>query len=490
MPDLLCGNVQEFPKQDGGIVRIEHRLPVALHHYYPLPVFEFGAASTIPLYRGEFIVDGKTWDGVVEFSMSARPDAVAAGERQTSTSDFPHSVFATGAAWVEPPTFVLPAADSGLPVPPPDPEFLPSGEGWHSTITGYSIGAGEVGDGSRLTRATFFIPNGWTASDGSNVCCDGQIRAGSLRVSTDGWRLRIDPRGDVPEDTLRSSMRDTQVHTVTHIGEVERADGSDFTAAELHDLLNVLATAFTLLLGRATAPVLPVGWVDDRAVYAKWGSSRAVDRPASSMSWRDTAFAVEQAAEVVERCLTIAGDALLWEVLQQALGYYLSANYEATVNMKVTLPVPAITLLSFVYFTDVVPASAAQGMSRGAMRDLSAEETLRKYLGAMGLSTAIPTHLRHLLAVQKTLTTIDPATGQPEAPDALTCVIKMRNEVMHPKRGNVKKWSIYEWGEASFAAIHMLEAGLLFWIGYRGRYIPTTALQRGMGSAISVPWNR
>ena len=86
------------------------------------------------------------------------------------------------------------------------------------------------------------------------------------------------------------------------------------------------------------------------------------------------------------------------------------------------------------------------------------------------INTAVPGAFAHLAAVADKLS----ASRKPdEAPrDGLGCVIKMRNDVMHPTRTKRTKWSFYQWTEAHSLAVHFLELALLAYVGYRGGIIP------------------
>ena len=102
------------------------------------------------------------------------------------------------------------------------------------------------------------------------------------------------------------------------------------------------------------------------------------------------------------------------------------------------------------------------------------------------INTAVPGAFANLAAVADQLN----AARQPdEAPlDGLGCIIKMRNDVMHPTRTKRMKWSPYQWSEAHSLAVHFLELALLAYVGYRGRYHPRISANRWLGYAEDVPW--
>jgi len=72
--------------------------------------------------------------------------------------------------------------------------------------------------------------------------------------------------------------------------------------------------------------------------------------------------------------------------------------------------------------------------------------------------------------------------------DGLSCLIKMRNEIVHPSRNKRLKWRCEEWIEAHELAAHSLELVLLAYVGCRGKCHPRTALNRHAGYVEDVPW--
>jgi hypothetical protein len=102
------------------------------------------------------------------------------------------------------------------------------------------------------------------------------------------------------------------------------------------------------------------------------------------------------------------------------------------------------------------------------------------------INTAVPGAFANLTAVADQLTA---ARKPDEAPrDGLGCIIKMRNDVMHPTRTKRTKWSFYQWSEAHSLAVHFLELALLAYVGYRGRYHPRISANRWRGYTEDVPW--
>ena len=119
---------------------------------------------------------------------------------------------------------------------------------------------------------------------------------------------------------------------------------------------------------------------------------------------------------------------------------------------------------------------------------MKAEPQIRELLNMSDcrIDTAIPSAFDNLAAVAQQLHA-DTQPGQPVR-DGLGCIIKMRNDVIHPTRAKRVKWSSYQWVEAWTLTVHFLELGLLAYIGYGGQIHPRIAANRWAGYVESVPW--
>ncbi|RNM17371.1 hypothetical protein EFL26_00855 [Nocardioides pocheonensis] len=158
----------------------------------------------------------------------------------------------------------------------------------------------QVGDPTDLDHLTFFLFNGWYGYDGLNTCYGGNERPGRIESSIGDWRLRIEPRGDIPPDDLRKHQRETGKSTITHVGRIRRDDGGKFNAADSIEVLEVIESLAGFALGRVTAIVLPVGYRNGKATWAEWKCNRAIDRPIGVAPFLDQLHAAAQINEVFE----------------------------------------------------------------------------------------------------------------------------------------------------------------------------------------------
>lgn len=476
-PDPDCGCRHTLTNEAGEQFTILHQMPKALSHYYPLPDL---ATGVIPLYRGKFQTDGKRYRGVISMSLDPRPTIDVSGVRDVTIEDIMRLDGSRGSAkWVDRPTVAVRAKD--VPKPPKTPHLRWSRKAGTERRS-WDPAPIDVGSGP-VDEISFFVLNGWFAFDGLNTCYDGHDRPGRVQVGLGEWELRIEPRGDHTPKAVRDHMRGSGHSAVTHVGRIRRLDMADFDPNDAVGVLEVVETLVSFALGRVTSVALPVGMLNGEPVWSRWSALRAVDRPLGTTPWLDVSTTTAQLAELFQCGYAASLDALKWEVFQRTLGYYFSANFEATVTMKVMLPVSGLLMLSFAYFVETLPQGDPARLSKKAWKALTAEEAIRLLLDRMAADTTVPVHLAHLVGVQSQLA----SSGKP-APDGLSCVVKMRNDVAHPERARLARWDTYEWAEAGFEAMGFFDAAMLWWLDYQGRYMPRTAQHRSAGDAVTVPW--
>lgn len=477
-PDSDCGCSRTVSGEGGVQTALVHKLPAALTHFYPLPAL---GSAVIPLYRGQFDGDGKRYRGTVSLVLDPRPAIEATGVKNVTLDELLALDGSRGSAeWVARPTVEVHA--SAVPAPPKSARIYSRGKPGTQRVS-LDPSPIEVGTPTVVDEITFFVINGWRASDGLNTCYGGTDRPGRLQVQLDDWELRIEPRADVSTLAIRDHMRATGQSTVTHVGRLRRTDLTDFNPSDGLQAIDTVESLVSFALGRVTSILLPVGWHEGVAVWAQWSALRAVDRPLGAAPWLDGNVMTAQLAELIRRGHSARQDPLRWEVFERALGYYFSSSFEATVTTKVMLPISALQMLSFAHFVEVLPTTDPNHLSKKAWEALSTDEVVRRLLNELKADFSVPSHLSHLSSVQATIAATAHAT-----PDGLRCIVKMRNDVAHPSRTRLARWNTYQWAEAGFLTMELFDLALLWWLGYKGRYMPRTAQHRSHDDSIDVPW--
>jgi len=259
----------------------------------------------------------------------------------------------------------------------------------------------------------------------------------------------------------------------------QRADGSPFTGDDATQALDAIRCALSLIVGRRADVVLPVGWDDDEPVWAWWTAGR-VDSFREPGSWLDWSIGGFQAGEVIGRFLQRWPDRLSRDTLRYATSYYVQA-LALGVELGTAAAVSGLLLLAYSWLVE-----EKQVYTKGAWGRLrpETESQIRALLQLSDchVNTAMPPAYTHLAAVAKQLGAVGPAR------DGLGCVIRLRNDVIHPTRSKRTTWSAYQWAEGHSLAVHFLELALLAYVGYRGRTHPRISANRWLGCTEDVPW--
>jgi hypothetical protein len=372
--DPDCGTCKTLKMPSGGTLLVDHNFPKALEHHYPLPALD---ADSIPVYRGNFGHEGTRYRGVITIELEPRPNLVAHGVRGIT---FPKGLpdflgKREPAKWVNYDQLSIPVKKLPPPAKTARRPKHPKTTGAVSTRATH-LAPIDVGDPSDLDQLTFHLLNGWYGYDGFNTCYGGNERAGRIDTNLGDWQLRIEPRGDKSFDYLRKHQRETGKSTITHIGRIRRDDGGRFNAAEAMEVLEIVESLTGFALGRVTAILLPVGYRDGNATWTRWACNRAVDRPLGVTPFLDQAHSAAQMTELFRAGYSTSKDPLRWQVFENALGYHYTAEYDATVNMKVLLPVSALQLISY--------AHLVEELAGGDPNHLTTQQWNAKSLGTIG----------------------------------------------------------------------------------------------------------
>ncbi|MEK6438931.1 hypothetical protein [Pseudonocardia sp. T1-2H] len=463
----------------GTIVARQDFDPVVAHHYRPA-----GIGNDIPIYTGKFSLApdlNVEHEGDIHFTWNPTPRLIARGGANRSIID---DIFGAAGDPTEAPKWTRMGdvhVDTSLGIPP-----QPSGEPsiWDKGITNSwmedRIASPDVGEGDDLDSLTFLIPNGWQSIGGTRVRDREKPWVwwdGGIRVQAAGWALTLDPIASLSRKYWQQ-LAASGTSDVTHVGRLTRVDASRFSAADAEKPCNAIRLAISLALGRSVQCLLPVGWQESKAVWAKWHCG-GVDRMRNVHALLDETEAVDQLEQIVARCLDFTADEYREEVLQYAISYYLTASYDVNVELAVALPVSALQLLAFSRFVEIRGVE-----SKGSWEALSTGQQIRRLLNDCSVPLGIPAHFTHFQGVASILGPM--SDGSPR--DALQCLIKMRNDIIHPTRDKATRWTAYQWAEASEIALDYLRFAILNTIGYSGRIRSAAQESKYLGSLTEVPW--
>lgn len=300
---------------------------------------------------------------------------------------------------------------------------------------------------------------------GGKVC-------GRIILKADGWIVTIAATSETSD--LVKALGTQGGYVITHMGRIEREDGSAFTTEQAESLLCCVHKFFSFALGRWGAVALPVGFDSDgNRVFEQWDLPLTATGPWNgSYSW----FAYHRAeilSDVFPGFFALWHDSQWKEHLNAALYWYLAANDRSTgigVDAGIILAQTALERLAWAYCVKDRKMVSEKAFES---RALSADDKLRMLAASLDIPTELP----------KAMTALNARRGRKndDIPDAITFV---RNAVVHPSNGSSPEGSDYEAWELS---MWLLDLTLLRLCGHNGRY-GNRLVQRYAGTAEPVPW--
>jgi hypothetical protein len=304
-------------------------------------------------------------------------------------------------------------------------------------------------------------------------CTTQSIYCGRMRLEAEGWRITICADGTTSDMTEK--LRQIGGFALTHIGKIERTDGTQFSSASLESILECLWYFLSFSLGRWTSAALPIGFnsAGDR-VFEEWGLRRI-----SSGGWTGglSLFEPLQAQILSE---TWPGFCRLWNdanwsrSLRSAIYWYLGAADRGTGIGVDTGIILGQTALEGLAWTHCVVSRRMVSPNAFKPRGLSAADKFRLLATSLQIPTEIPVSL-----------------SRPIAPrghrwdDGLDAITSIRNSIVHgdaahplPDGAEVDAWKLVLW---------LIEMALLRLCNYNGRY-SNRLVHKWAGQTELVPW--
>ncbi|MBB5955886.1 hypothetical protein FHS29_002467 [Saccharothrix tamanrassetensis] len=335
----------------------------------------------------------------------------------------------------------------------------------------------ELAPSRTMTAVHFLLPNGWRSNDGLLVRYGGnRIARARTEISFGDWRIRLDKLAHADRD-YHKSLINARGYGITHIGRISRFDNKEFRSEDFRTILKSLNFAFSLMTGRHTSALLPIGSSARKAVWTQWDSAR-VDPAEPIESFRDSHIANTQFTELGRKVLATCTNELKADVLRLVLKYLIQANRSPDPELAVGGYVTGLLLLAH----NILVVENRE-VSGNYFRNTSADILIGRILNAAKIDMSIPGHFEFLQDVSDSLKSRDGVTR-----DALGCITKIRNEVMHPTSQRILSWSAKQWIECRIVAHYFLETCILYWLDYKGQYSSRMASPRWAGDTHPVPW--
>lgn len=328
---------------------------------------------------------------------------------------------------------------------------------------------------ARLASVTFhvmnfpaFLSQGDLMTDLIHESQPGKIqRLGRSILKHAGWRIELQ---SIPHsDDLIKQLNVNGGYALTHVGLIERTDGRTFWISQAEDILRDIHYFLSFARGLWVPTILPVGL--DRSgkrIYEEWGFKLGTAWE-PCRSWFDTHNG-QSLGELFPGFSDLLNHPDLGEPTKAALYWYLRSNRAgegAGVDSGIILSQAALERLTSAYLTWA-------GLSQSG----TATQRFQRAFKHLGLPINIPREISALAAAQR-------KGAWKDMPD---CLVKVRNELIHPKAQlSVKVGKVVAdvWNTAQW----YIELCILRLAGYRGFYSHRLRA-RWRGEVEQVPWVR
>ena len=347
-----------------------------------------------------------------------------------------------------------------------------------------------VSVGFQVVNFTNFITPGLSATPGDpTVITSGapasaastSLPAGSVwscaasRLRHDGWHVNLVA---VPESTdVYKGLKASGGYGFTHVGQLTRVDGSEFTAHQAETILESL-TAF-LSFAHGAACSLPIRWgrgTTGEVVWRQFGSPVVNRWTRSRHSWFDKRHGA-LLTELFDAFCRMYNHKTFREPLVLALHWYRHCNTQSSDKEgSLVLGMTALDLLSALVVVDLCRSMPASRHDK-----LPAAKKLCALLKALDVPADIPPRYAKLAAFAR----------QNDKKNSCEALAEFRNGFVHP---NEKRRNIVLRADklASFEACQLSlwyqELALLYLLDHRGSYANRTT-QRWGGQVEPVPWS-
>jgi hypothetical protein len=454
VPDVPDRTEPEPTRIASDLDRWHQSLPAAIEPYYPFTapneatLLYRGSLRTV-LPNGEFLVEG-----LIELAWQPTPQI-----RYTSTENPPPGLFES--------LFVsdidndfYPAHVTAVPATPDRSQATDH----KPTIEGRLMRL-DIGEGQEFSFVIFQLAN-FLNYLGSWVRHGNKPDLGRLLMSAAGWRVTLDRRPDI-QKTI-DAVSQSGGYAITHVGRLEREDGSQFSRQQASELLDGLYWFCSFVNSSSCGPLLAVGFDKDGvATWSDWGV-RSTERWHSPDGWADE-HQPQEIASLFPGFLSHWLDPYWRRVVDIAVGFYLDANVPRTLERAVALAQIPLELL--------VHAVLVDGQHKAVNEVRTPSKGIARLLEHYQIPTVIPHQFKDL---------VDEASleGWKSGPWAVT---ELRNEVVHVKR-DTKVRSREVWKQAWKLIVWYVEMVLLATFGFQGDYGSRLKWPRWVGQVEPVPW--
>ncbi len=359
-----------------------------------------------------------------------------------------------------------------------------SGAGWSN---GAGFGRAEAAL-DRIITHWFNLPNWHGPIPLADTTADGSRWQWSGRrvIKSAGWKVTIDVRPD--HARVWRDLHKAHTYVMTHVMELRRADGGDFTAAEAEPVLTALHLAISFALGRWTAPMLPVGQDSAGTVlWENWAVSHCDPAQSPSAGWwyeQDR----ESLADLLNRVIGVSSDADAMSRLRlQMMMAMMAMSYDGFVEQRIMSGAAGLehVLWQALVLGGRMNAKQFNGRTLYEGRELAGHDRLRMVLEDARIPldidrTLLPASAKHAEQVK---------LSQKLDLDGADLVTWTRNRLVHPEATQEPVYRLSGLvAEVWLLTSHYLVLLILKSLGYQGDYRDLRRRHGWASETAKVPW--
>jgi hypothetical protein len=296
------------------------------------------------------------------------------------------------------------------------------------------------------------------------------------QVAAHGWNLKLDRRPDHKE--VWKALGDQQKIAITHVMELSRSDGENFSPSEIKPVIDALQFGLSFALGRWVAPALPVG-IDINGSWAweLWAPWHCDYGTSSGLAWWHFARS-EDLAEFIPVIIAAFVDPERVDLARMLISMVIQGNGGGFVEQRIMTLFSSIEHMSWIarVLSDEMSARFYKEKYNGTTKRLC------RLLKDANIPTAIDAE--HYPAIAQL------ANDASEVYDGPSAVTYVRNRIVHPK---ARRDDIYHreglLTDAWLLTRHYVTLLVLNWINYDGCYQEITSTGGWAGDVSPVPWS-
>lgn len=251
--------------------------------------------------------------------------------------------------------------------------------------------------------------------------------SGRTILKDESWKVTLDAQKNTRDDENRLNLLGG--YSITHVGKIEKSNGSTFTVEQVDDLLSSLHYFFSFARSRWSSPILPVGFnQQNQQIWKPW-EAPVIDSWQYTTSWFN--LTSDSLSQLFPGFMNRWSNSTWNEPIKITIHWYISSKngYDRGIEGAIALAQIALELLS-----SMVIAEEKKILSVDELSNRNASAQFRLLLSTLGISLSIPSNLSDLTTVASLLPKTSEGEG-PEGPEVLTYI---RNRIIHAKVKNIQ----------------------------------------------------